>query len=69
MGRWDSRPLAPTLAKVEKRLGQRMNVTNYSENEFRRKVAEGDHFLTTVLKGSLQFVKGEPRDMDAITGK
>jgi len=26
-------------------------------------VAEGDHFLTTVLKGSLQFVKGEQRDL------
>jgi len=44
-------------------------VTNYSENEFRKKVAEGDHFLKTVLKGSLQFVKGEPGDLDAIAGK
>jgi hypothetical protein len=37
--------------------------------EFGKKVAEGDHFLTTVLKGSLQFVKGEQRDLDAIAGK
>jgi len=34
-----------------------------------KKAAEGDHFLTTVLKGSLQFVKGEQRDLDAIAGK
>jgi predicted nucleotidyltransferase len=61
--------LAPTLAKVEKRLGREVNVTNYSENEFRRKVAEDDHFLTTVLKGSVQFVKGEKRDLDAVAGK
>ena len=41
----------------------------HSENEFREKVAGGDHFLTTVLKGSVQFVKGEKRDLDAVAGK
>ena len=56
--------LAPSLRKAEKRLGREVKVTNYSVNEFRKKVAEGDHFLTTVLKGSLQFVKGEQRDLD-----
>jgi hypothetical protein len=61
--------LAPTLAKVEKRLGREVNVTNYSENEFRKKVAKGDHFLTTVLKGDVQFVKGEKHDLDTVAGK
>jgi len=37
--------------------------------EFRKKVTEGDHFLTTVLNGSVQFVKGEQRDLDAIACK
>ena len=61
--------LAPSLRKVEKSLGREVNVTNYSENEFRKKVFEGDHFLTFVLKGSLQFVKGEQSDLDAVAGK
>ncbi len=61
--------LAPSLRKAEKRLGREVNVTNYSVDEFRKKVADGDHFLTTVLKGSLQFVKGKERDLDAIAGK
>jgi predicted nucleotidyltransferase len=61
--------LAPSLRKTEKRLGREVNVTNYSVGEFRKKVAQGDHFLTTVLKGSLQFVKGEQRDLDAVAGK
>src|SRR5215469_5058004 len=61
--------LSPALRKVEKRLGQEVNVTNYSVDEFRKKVADGDHFLTSVLKGTLQFVKGEQRDLDAIAGK
>jgi len=61
--------LAPSLRKAEKRLGREINVTNYSVGEFRKKVTEGDHFLTTVLKASLQFVKGEQRDLDAVAGK
>jgi predicted nucleotidyltransferase len=61
--------LAPSLRKTEKRLGREVNVTNYSVGEFRKKVARGDHFLTTVLKGRLHFVKGEQRDLDAVAGK
>ncbi len=59
--------LSPSLRKAEKRLGREINVTNYSVDEFRKKVARRDHFLTTVLKGGLQFVKGEQCDLDAIT--
>ncbi len=61
--------LAPSLRKAEKRLGREINLTNYSVDEFRKKLAEGDHFLTTVLKGGRQFVKGEQRDLDTIAGK
>ncbi|HEV2990162.1 MAG TPA: nucleotidyltransferase domain-containing protein [Candidatus Angelobacter sp.] len=61
--------LVPGLGEAEKRLGREINVTNYSADEFRKKLAEGNHFLTTVLKGSLHFVKGEHRDLDAIVGK
>jgi predicted nucleotidyltransferase len=61
--------LAPSLRKTEKRLGREVNVTNYSVDEFRKKIAAGDHFLTSLLKGSLQFVKGEQRDLDAVTRK
>jgi predicted nucleotidyltransferase len=61
--------LFPSLGKAEKRLGREINVTNYSVDEFRKKASEGNHFLTTVLSGNLQFVKGEQRDLDAIAGK
>src|SRR5215468_9898862 len=37
--------LSPALRKAEKRLGREINVTNYSVDEFRKKVAQGDHFL------------------------
>lgn len=35
----------------------------------RQSCVEGDHFLKTVLKGDLQFVKGEQRDLDTIARK
>ena len=61
--------LSPGLGEAEKRLGREINVTNYSMDEFRKKAAQRNHFLTTILKGSLEFVKGEQRDLDAIIGK
>lgn len=61
--------LAPYLRNAEERLGREVNVTNYSVDEFRKKLAGGDHFLTTVLKGRRQFVKGEQHDLDAVAGQ
>ena len=61
--------LAPALRKTEKRLGLEVNVTNYSVDEFRKKVAKRDHFLTTVLRSRLEFVKGERSDLDTVAGK
>ncbi|MBZ5524030.1 MAG: nucleotidyltransferase domain-containing protein [Acidobacteriia bacterium] len=58
--------LSPALRKAEKQLGREINVTSYSVDEFRTKLAREDHFLTRVLKGRLQFVKGDARDLDAI---
>ncbi len=58
--------LAPSLRKAEKRLGREINVTHYSVTEFRKKVGQQEHFLNSVLKGPLQFVKGDQRDLDAI---
>jgi len=58
--------LSVALRKAEKRLGREINVTNYTVDEFRRKVAQGDHFLTAVLRGDLEFVKGEQRDLDTM---
>ena len=59
--------LSPSLRRAERRIGREINITNYSVAEFGKKVAQKDHFLTTVLKENLQFVKGEQRDLDAIT--
>lgn len=61
--------LTPALRKAERVLGRELNATLYSVDEFRERVKEEDHFLTAVLKGPKQFVKGSERDLDAIIGK
>lgn len=61
--------LAPALRKAEARLGREVNATSYSASEFRRKVASRDHFLSTILRGPKQFLKGNQRGLDEIIGE
>jgi predicted nucleotidyltransferase len=61
--------LTPALRKAETRLGREVNVTSYSAAEFRRKAAAKEHFLSEVLRGPKQFVKGDQRDVDDLVGK
>lgn len=61
--------LAPALRKTETRVGREINVTSYSESEFRKKVAAKDHFLSEVLRSPKEFVKGNQRDLDEVIGK
>lgn len=60
--------LTPALRKAETRLGREVNATSYSTREFRSRVAAKDHFLSEVLRGPRQFVKGGQRDLDEIVG-
>jgi predicted nucleotidyltransferase len=61
--------LSPALRKAEERLGREVNVTAYSSEEFRGKIKSRDHFLTAVLRGRKQFVKGGQSDLDEIVGE
>jgi predicted nucleotidyltransferase len=61
--------LAPSLRKVEEHLGRDVNITTYSRPEFKEKAGAGDHFVSEVLRGPKQFVKGGQRDLDEVVGK
>jgi predicted nucleotidyltransferase len=61
--------LAPALRKVEERLGREVNVTSYSAQEFGKKVAAKDHFLSDVLRGPKEFLKGNERDLEETIGR
>ena len=58
----------PALREAEKRFGREVNVMNYSVVEFREKLLQGDHFLTTVMKKPKYFLMGRPNELEAITG-
>ena len=61
--------LAPALRKVETRLGREVNVTSYSAREFREQVAAKDHFVSEVLRGPKEFLKGNERDLEEVIGR
>ena len=69
IGRAGLADLSPALRKAEARLGREVNVTAYSPEEFLQKIKSGDHFVTAVLRGRKQFVKGRQSDLDELVGK
>lgn len=60
--------LVPSLRRAEQRFGRPVNPTVFSSREFKTKVQSGDHFLTTVLQGTKQFLKGNDGDLAAVAG-
>jgi len=61
--------LAPALRMTEDLLGREVNATSYSITEFRGKISAKDHFLSEVMRGPKEFLKGSQRDLDEIIGK
>lgn len=61
--------LIPALRSSEQALGRPVNPTVYSLQEFQQKVVRNDHFLTAVVRGAKQFVKGSEHDLEAIAGQ
>jgi predicted nucleotidyltransferase len=61
--------LSPALRKVEARLGREVNVTSYSADEFGKKAGSKDHFVSEVLRGPKEFLKGNQRDLDEVIGR
>jgi predicted nucleotidyltransferase len=51
------------LSNVEKTIGRAINPTVYSVAEFKSKVANGNHFLKTVLTGEKVFLLGSEDEL------
>jgi predicted nucleotidyltransferase len=56
--------LLPALRKLETRFGREVNVTLFSPEEFRRKLAGEDHFVHSVLKGKTITLKGTMHELE-----
>ena len=61
--------LIPPLRNSERILGRPVNPSVYSSEEFQERARSRNHFLTTVLKGAKQFVKGDKDELERIAGK
>jgi predicted nucleotidyltransferase len=60
--------LVPALRTAERTLGRPINASVFSSEEFARRVCGGDHFLSAVLEGTTQFVKGTEDELAAVVG-
>ena len=56
--------LLPALRKLEARSRREVNVTLFSPEEFRRKLAGEDHFLHSVLRGKTIPLKGALNELE-----
>lgn len=61
--------LSPILRDLERYFKREINVTNYGIEEFQRKIREGNHFLTSVLKKEKIFLIGEENELDTVVGE
>ena len=61
--------VSKVLRSAEERLSREVNVTIYPVAEFRSKVAEGHHFVNSILKAEKIFLIGDAGDLKGLAGK
>jgi predicted nucleotidyltransferase len=58
--------VAEALAEAQERLGRDVSPTVYPVEEFRSKVSDGHHFLTSVLREPHLFIMGGADELDGL---
>ena len=58
--------LLPVPRRVERQFSLEVNVTRFSENEFREKLHHEDHFLKSVIKGRLIAIMGSLNELEKL---
>jgi DNA-binding transcriptional ArsR family regulator len=61
--------VAVPFREVEFRLGARIDVVQYSVDEFRDKRRQNNHFLTTIMQDKKIFLKGSDSELADIAGE
>ena len=61
--------LLPVLRKLENRFRREVNVTLFSPDEFRRKLASADYFLSSVMNAKTITLKGSPNELEKTASK
>jgi predicted nucleotidyltransferase len=60
--------LSFVLRPLRERLGRDVNFTRFTSEEFRSKIADGNHFLASVLRKRRIFLIGGEYELEEITG-
>ena len=61
--------LAPALRKAERKVGRDINVVHLSADEFDEQTAKREHFLSSVLKAPMIFVKGSRSELEKLISR
>ena len=61
--------LALALRPLRDQLGREVNFTRYTPKEFATKIADGHHFLTSVLQRKRIFLIGGEHELDEVAGR
>lgn len=68
IGAISSKDLSGVLSKVKRELMREINYAVFSPEEFRKKIGQKDHFLSSVLKGKKIFIAGDNNELKKIIG-
>lgn len=68
IGELGLRDLTRSLSGVADQIGREINPYCLSEAEFRSRVARGEHFITSVLKGPKRFIIGSGHELAGLGG-
>jgi predicted nucleotidyltransferase len=61
--------IVSALGPAQQQTGREINPSVYPSAEFRAKMAAGQHFLSTVLKGDVFYLIGDERELARLAGK
>ena len=61
--------VVPALAPAQRMLGREINPTVFAVDEFRSKLASGNHFLRSVMKEKKLFVVGTENELTKLASK
>jgi len=68
VGSIGSRELSAILGPLGRDLGREFNPALYSEEEFRGKLEEGNHFIREVLSGPKIWIIGSQDELEKMAG-
>jgi predicted nucleotidyltransferase len=67
IGEHNLKTLAGSISEVERRIGKEIQIIPYSPEEWRKRFAERDHFVVSLLDGPKLFLRGSPRLLEELT--